>query len=144
MEIGSLKKEIGGSHCSRLLVVELGSFCYHFLNMTEHSSSFPPQVDLPDDRLIAAIGYLGILCLVPLLLKKDSAFSQHHGKQGLVLLVAWLVLWVGNVIPVLGQIVWMLGSIVLVIVMILGMINALQGKMWEMPVLGMYAKRLKI
>ncbi len=97
-----------------------------------------------NDKLFAAIGYLGILCLVPLLLKKDSAFCQHHGKQGLVLLIAWLILWVGNVIPVLGQVVWAVGSVVLLILLILGIINALNGKMWEMPVLGEYAKQIKI
>jgi uncharacterized membrane protein len=112
--------------------------------MNEENTSLPPQVDLPDDRFLAAIGYLGILCLVPLLLKKDSPFAQHHGKQGLVLLITWLVLWIGNVIPILGQIVWMLGSIALIIVMIIGIVNALQGKMWEMPVLGGYAKKIKL
>jgi fumarate reductase subunit D len=108
------------------------------------NDKLPPQSDLPDDRLIAAIGYLGILCLVPLLLKKDSKFAQHHGKQGLVLLLAWVALWVGNIIPILGQIVFSLGSIVLVILIILGMVNALDGKMWNMPLLGKYAKNLKL
>lgn len=118
-------------------------FCYHILHMTQQDH-VPPQVHLPDDRFLAAIGYLGILCLIPLLLKKDSAFSQHHGKQGLVLLFAWIILWVGNVIPVLGQIVWMLGSIVLIILMILGMVNALQGRLWKMPVLGVFAKQIRL
>lgn len=102
------------------------------------------EINAQNDKLFAAIGYLGILCLVPLLLKKDSAFCQHHGKQGLVLLIAWLILWVGNVIPVLGQIVWAVGSVVLLILLILGMINALNGNLWEMPVLGEYAKQIKI
>ncbi|NQV89068.1 MAG: hypothetical protein HQ488_01985 [Parcubacteria group bacterium] len=109
--------------------------------MNDH---LPPQSDLPDDRLIAAIGYLGILCLIPLLLKKESAFAQHHGKQGLVLLIAWVVLWIGNIVPILGQIVFSLGSIVLVILIILGMVNAIDGKMWNMPILGKYAKNLKL
>jgi uncharacterized membrane protein len=113
--------------------------------MTNKKTDYiPPSGSLPDDRFIAAIGYLGILCLIPLLLKKDSAFSQHHGKQGLVVLLAWLVLWVGNIVPVLGQVVWALGSLLLLVLIILGMINALQGRMWEMPVLGKYAKDLKL
>lgn len=115
------------------------------MNTKEKASEYiPPQQDLPDDRLMAAIGYLGILCLVPLLLKKDSAFAMHHGKQGLIILIAWIALWVGNIIPVLGQIVWALGSIVLVILIIVGMVNALQGKLWDMPVLGKYAKHMKL
>jgi len=104
----------------------------------------PPHMDLQDDRLISAIGYLGILCLLPLLLKKDSAFAQHHGKQGLVILIAWLALWVGNIIPILGQIVWTLGTIALLVLIILGMVNALQGKMWDLPILGKYAKQIKL
>ena len=94
--------------------------------------------------MIAAIGYLGILCLIPLLAKKDSAFAQHHGKQGLVLLIVWMILWVVNVIPVLGQIVWALGSIGILILVLLGIINALNGNTWEMPVLGEYAKQIKL
>lgn len=109
--------------------------------MDQSQTTIPP---IEENRLIAAIGYLGILCLFPLLLKKDSAFAQHHGKQGLVILIAWVLLWVGNIIPVLGQIVWVLGSIALLILIILGIINALNGKMWEMPVLGKYAKEIKL
>ncbi|PJA45104.1 hypothetical protein CO174_04685 [Candidatus Uhrbacteria bacterium CG_4_9_14_3_um_filter_50_9] len=111
--------------------------------MTQKNTSHSSE-GLQEDRLIAAIGYLGILCVVPLLLKKDSKFAQHHGKQGLVLLIAWLILWVGNIIPIIGQIVWMLGTIVILILIILGMINALNGKFWDMPVLGKYAKQIKL
>jgi fumarate reductase subunit D len=111
--------------------------------MTKTSSSHSPE-GLNEDRLIAAIGYLGILCVIPLLLKKDSKFAQHHGKQGLVLLISWLVLWIGNIIPILGQLVWMVGTILILILIILGMINALNGRFWEMPVLGKYAKQIKL
>lgn len=95
------------------------------------------------EKFISAIGYLGVLCLVPLLLERNSAFARHHGKQGLTLLIAWMVLWIGNIIPVLGQIVWVIGSVVFIILIILGMVNAFAGRMWEMPVLGLYAKRFK-
>src|SRR3990167_5276307 len=36
-----------------------------------------------DARILAAIGYLWILCLLPLLGKRQSEFAQFHGKQGL-------------------------------------------------------------
>jgi len=35
-----------------------------------------------------------------------------------------------------------LGSLVLLVVMVIGIMNALQGKMWEMPVLGDLAKKI--
>lgn len=108
------------------------------------TDSIPLQKDMQEDRLVAAIGYLGILCLIPLLLKKDSAFAQHHGKQGLVILIVWLALWIGMIIPILGQIVWTLGSIVLLVLIILGMVNALEGRRWDMPILAKYAKQIKL
>jgi uncharacterized membrane protein len=93
------------------------------------------------EKFVSAIGYLGVLCVIPLILERHSAFAQHHGKQGLVLLIAWMILWVGNIIPILGQVVWVLGSVVFIILIILGMINSFAGRLWEMPFLGGYAKR---
>ena len=36
--------------------------------------------DVEENKLIAAVGYLGILFLIPLLAKKDSPFAQFHAK----------------------------------------------------------------
>ncbi len=111
----------------------------------QHSApSYASGSDVDQNKLIAAVSYLGIFCLVPLLLKKNSPFAQHHGKQGLVLLVAWIILWIGNIIPILGQIVWVLGSIALIILMLLGIVNTMQGRWWVMPVIGQYAKSIKL
>lgn len=107
--------------------------------MTTKKSS----ADLPEDRLLAAVAYFGVTCVLPLALRPKSAFAQHHGKQGLVLLIVGIGLWVVNVIPVLGQLVWFFGTIGVVILGILGIINALGGQMWEMPLLGKYAKMFK-
>lgn len=100
-----------------------------------------PSKDL---RIIAAVGYLWILCLLPLLGKKDSEFAQHHGRQGLVLTITSFILWLVMWIPVLGWIVGFLGTIAVVVLAVTGIMNAMQGKYWEMPVLGEYAKKIKI
>ncbi|PIZ98339.1 MAG: hypothetical protein COX77_04980 [Candidatus Komeilibacteria bacterium CG_4_10_14_0_2_um_filter_37_10] len=110
----------------------------------EQKETEKPKAPISDDAkkngLIAALGYVWILCLVPLLLKRDSKFAQFHAKQGLVLfvieLVGWLIFW----IPVIG---WLLFIIVLVYA-IMGIMNALQGNYWEMPYLGQWAKKLNI
>lgn len=104
----------------------------------------PSPKDIDENKIIAAIGYLGILCLLPLLAKKDSDFAMHHGKNGLVILIVWLILWVGNIIPILGQLVWMLGSIVLLVMVIIGISRALSGEKWDMPVLGPYTEKIKL
>ena len=114
----------------------------NFIRMEDKKPSATKEID--DNKVIAAIGYLGILCLIPLLAKKDSAFAMHHGKNGLVLLIAWLILWVGNIIPVLGQIIWVLGSLVLLVMVIIGISRALAGEKWDMPVLGQYTDKIKL
>lgn len=97
-----------------------------------------------EERVFSALAYVGILCLIPLLFKKESNFAQFHGKQGLVIFFVWIVLWIANIVPFLGQIVWVLGSLVLVLISLLGILHALHGDYWEVPFLGSYAKRLKL
>lgn len=100
--------------------------------------------DIDENKLLAAIGYLGILCLVPLLGKKDSAFCQFHGKQGLVIFIVWLVFWACNIVPILGWTVFFFGSIGLLVLIIMGVVHALNGEEWEVPLLGKYAKQIKL
>lgn len=102
------------------------------------------QKDIDDNKLIAALSYLGLLCLVPLLAKKDSKFAQENGKQGLVLVIAWVVIWVVGVIPILGWIVAFFGSIILLIVNLIALIKVLTGNFWEIPVLGKYRHQFKL
>jgi len=98
------------------------------------------QKDVEENKGMAAISYLWILCLVPLILKKDSEFAQFHAKQGLALfiieVVGSLVFW----IPVVG---WLLFICVLVLA-VLGIVKALQGEYWEMPVANSLMKKLNL
>ena len=100
--------------------------------------------DIDDSKAFAAIGYIGILCFVPLLLKKDSPYAQFHGKQGLVLFIAEVIIFFINIIPVLGQLVWLIGSVLFLTLSILGLLKAWNGESWELPILGEYAKKIKL
>lgn len=96
--------------------------------------------DIEDNKVVAAIGYIFILCLLPLLGKKDSEFAQFHGKQGLVLVICWFPGFIIGFIPFIG---W-LYVVVLAVLSIMGFVNALAGKYWVMPFLGQYAKKIKL
>jgi uncharacterized membrane protein len=100
--------------------------------------------DVEDNKILAAIGYLGILCLVPLLLKKDSVYAQFHGKQGLVLLIAWVVVNVVAIVPFVGWIAAFFGNILCLAFMVVGIVNSMQGKMKELPIVGEYAKKINL
>jgi fumarate reductase subunit D len=92
--------------------------------------------DIEENKAIAVLSYLGILCLVPLLLKKDSKFSKFHAKQGLVLTIGWFFVW----IPFMGQIIWAL----LAIFSLWGIINVLNGKYVALPIIGDLAEKINI
>jgi len=105
--------------------------------------------DVEENKAIAAIGYLWILFLVPLLAKKDSPFAQYHAKQGMILFIADIILWfVSFIISVatlgiglyLSWIIWLL----IMIWTILGIVNALNGKMQPLPIIGKMAENWKI
>ena len=95
------------------------------------------QKDIEENKIVAAIGYLWILFLVPLLLKKESPFAQFHAKQGLVLCIAALVF---SIIPVLG---W-LANLVLLVVAIMAIIKTLSGEAWEIPYVKDMVKKINI
>lgn len=104
---------------------------------------FDPK-DVQENKLIACLSYIGILCLIPLLAKKDSKFAQEHGKQGLVLLIAFVVLFVVGIIPILGWLIAFFGDLILLICALVAFIKCLMGEFWEIPVLGQYRHKFNI
>ena len=96
--------------------------------------------DVEENKFIAALSYLGILVLVPLLVKKDSKFAQFHAKQGLIFLVIWVVGWIFFLIPLFGQIL----ALTILVLNIIALVQALNGKYWEVPVIGDFAKKIKL
>ncbi len=108
-----------------------------------NDSNYSPS-DIEDNKAIAALSYLGLLVLIPLLAKKDSPFAQFHAKQGLVLLIAWVIIGFVSWIPFVGWAVGILGAIFLFILFIMGLVNALSGQVNELPLIGQYAKNFNL
>ena len=80
-----------------------------------------------EDRLWAAASYLWVISLVALAARKNSDFVRFHASQGALLFVVSVVLMF---IPVIG---WLLNLIVGVTA-IIGIVKALQGQRWPLPV----------
>jgi uncharacterized membrane protein len=110
------------------------------MDTNTNSNSGAPMTPSPMDNkapqnntIMAILCYLGILVLIPLLTEaKKDAFVNFHIRQGLVLLIAWVLgsflFWV----PVFG---WLLWAFTLVM-MILGIMNAANGQQKELPLIG--------
>jgi len=108
--------------------------------MTEEKKQPTKDKDVEENKMVAALSYLWILCLVPLLSKKDSKFAQFHAKQGLILFIvelfAGLVIW----FPFFGQ----LFALVLLIVSIIGIIKAYNGEWWKVPFVYDLSKKINL
>ena len=100
--------------------------------------------EIQEGKVFAVIAYLWILCLVPLLLKKENKFALFHAKQGLVLFICEIALWLIGIIPILGWLISILGSLACGILALVGIIQALMGNYWKMPLLGDYAEKISI
>ncbi|MEO0070826.1 MAG: hypothetical protein ABIK39_01895 [candidate division WOR-3 bacterium] len=120
-----------------------------------------------DTRILAAVGYLPMFFLLPLLLRPKERFCRFHGLQSLILLMALAIFWIfvyitdfllgrimGNVI-LIGFIfkifAWMIHylagtvvSLLYIILVIIGFVQAAAGQYWRMPVLNTYAQRLHL
>lgn len=100
--------------------------------------------EIQDGKIFAVIGYLGILCLVPLLLKKENKFALFHGKQGLVLFIGEIGAAIINIMPILGQLIWILAVMIFGILSLVGIVQSLMGNYWKMPVIGGIAEKISI
>jgi uncharacterized membrane protein len=105
-----------------------------------------PQVkkDIEENKILAAIGYVSILCILPLILKPKSEFCKFHGKQGLILVIASFINMVIGIIPIIGWIVSFVGGIAIIVLSLLGIYKAYMGEYWEMPYVSEYAKKINI
>ncbi len=104
--------------------------------------------DAEKNKVMAIMAY--IIWLVPYLAAKDSKFAMYHAKQGLVLFLAGVALYIGywllwRILPwsmwgfiSLISTVFSLGILALAII---GIINASQGEAKELPIIGKYSKK---
>jgi uncharacterized membrane protein len=112
------------------------------------------EADIQDGKMMAILAY--IIFLVPLLAARDKKFAMFHTEQALVLLIAYIVIYIGFIIltiilravstalscgiSILSILIWV-GFLVF---WIMGLINAAQGKLKPLPFIGQYGEKLNL
>ena len=106
---------------------------------------FDPK-DTKENAVYAALSYVSVLSLVMLVAKKDSPFVQEHAKQGVLLFIAEVAIWIlCAAIPVIGWfIIGPIGNLLMLIVSIIGFMKAIQGEFWEIPYIGKYRNKVNL
>jgi len=110
--------------------------------MVEPKKHDDPAVQ--EGKIFAVVAYLWILCLIPLFFKKENKFALFHGKQGLVLFIGELALWLIGIIPFIGWLILFAGTLTCGVLSLIGIVQALLGNFWKMPVLGDIAEKISI
>lgn len=90
---------------------------------------------------MAVVAYL--LFFVPLLTDaKNDPFVKFHVKQAIILLIGWLVSVIIGQVPVLGWAISFVMGVGILILLLMGIINALNGEEKPLPIIGQYAEKL--
>lgn len=95
---------------------------------------------------MAIVAY--IIFFVPLLTDaKNDKFVKYHVRQGLMIFIAWFVLsilgWI-IYIPILTGLIMIILRLVMLILMIIGIMNAAQGKKEPLPLIGKWGEKINI
>lgn len=104
------------------------------------TESTQPLTGAQKNTLMGVLSYIGILVIIPYLTSKHDPFVFFHIKQGLVLVVIELAVYV------LGTLMWDLYpllsiiNLAMLILSIIGIVNVLQGKEKELPLIGQFAR----
>jgi uncharacterized membrane protein len=86
------------------------------------------SADVEQNKVMAILAY--IIFLIPLLAAPDSAFARYHTNQGLWLLILAIIL---NTIGFVTICLLPVTMIIWVVYIVLGIVNASQGKMQPLP-----------
>ncbi|MEE0991517.1 MAG: zinc ribbon domain-containing protein [Bacteroidales bacterium] len=108
--------------------------------------------DVQANKGYAVLSYLGILFLIPYFTRKNSEYAQYHAKQGMSLFIASAACSVVSFVldSVFGMMSGFLGvflvgivgflqtcvSVGVLVLAIIGIVNAVQGKMNPLPLIG--------
>lgn len=115
-------------------------------NQNSHTERTFDSTDIEQNKTMAGLAY--ILFFLPLIACKDSAYGRFHANQGLLLLIlsivgsialsvvsglflfiSWRLFWISS---------FLYGAfgLVILILVVMGLINGLNGKAKELPIIG--------
>lgn len=134
----------------------LAGACYPSLVATGPAYDSVSEREIVTGRALAAVAYLPGLFLIGLLDAPKNRFVRFHARQGLVLFLAEVAVWVammiydGSVgrIPfvglVLGASLRLVAGLAFLALALYGIVKALSGEMIRIPFLGDVADRLEV
>ena len=107
----------------------------------DRPSRAPQDGQVVEGKVYAILSYLSILCIIPLILKKENSFVLSHGKQGLVLFVGEVAVFIVSIVfPWLLK----LGIFIFGILSFVGILAVLAGRYIKLPVAAGIAEKITL
>ena len=94
-----------------------------------------------EGKVFAILAYLPFLCIIPLLLRKDNDFVLSHGKQGLVIFVTEIGIFI---LSIVFAWIFRIGMFILLTLSFIGIIAVLKGRYIDLPVISKIAKKITL
>lgn len=82
------------------------------------------------EAFLVAIGYISFLCVLPLVLLRDSKFAQYHGKQALVLAI---FIYFFDFVQILPAVAASIYTALKTIVVIYALYKSFNGQYFKIP-----------
>jgi uncharacterized membrane protein len=104
-----------------------------------------PRDEHPDlfARIFAAVSYVWLIGAVPLyIFSPKGSFVHFHARQGLIITITSFILGVVMWIPIFGQVGGFLGMILVILGAVTGILHAMMGTRYRLPILGTWAEKL--
>ncbi len=101
-----------------------------------------PKKEQPN--IMAIMSYISVLCLIPILTKEKDEFVKFHAKQGLVLFIGEVATWI---VFIIVPFLWFLGNLLGIFwlaLSVIGIVNVVNKKKKEVPLVGKFAEKIKL
>mgnify|MGYP000933226459 CR=1 FL=1 len=111
-------------------------------NFSEKTKSETPKKEKNTGMAIVAY----IIFFIPLLTEaKKDPFVKYHVTQGIVLFIAGVLVGIINyILPWQLTIIGQLLEVCLVVLMVIGIVNASKGEKKPLPIIGQFGNQIKI
>lgn len=114
------------------------------MNQIENKNISTNEDIISEGKNIAIIAYITLIGLIIAFVmnnEKKNAFAQYHIRQALGLGLTGFSFGIISWIPFIGWIISILGSIMIIILWIIGLMNAINEKEQPIPIMGIYYEK---
>jgi len=116
-------------------------------NVPKVDLSMPGKFHFTNSTILASLSYLGPLVFIPFIVGRGDSFVTFHTKQGLIVFAISVMCWLlSGFLMMSVPLVFILQiiNIGILILIVIGILNALQKKEAILPLVGKYASHIKL